>query len=56
MARCLRRRARLGSPRVRGGRLPAIRWIASVALLLLLPVAGIAQSDEETAICPTDVS
>ena len=52
MARCLRRRARLGSPRVRGGRLPAIRWTASVVLLLLLPVAGIAQSDEGTTAVP----
>ena len=52
MARCLRRRARFGSPRVRGERLPAIRWTASVALLLLLPVAGIAQSDEGTTAVP----
>ncbi len=52
MARCLRRRARLGSPRVRGGRLPMIPWILLVALLLLLPVAGVAQSDEGTTAVP----
>ena len=52
MARCLRRCARLGSPRVRGGRLPMIPWILLVALLLLLPVAGVAQSDEGTTAVP----
>ncbi len=52
MARSLRRPARLGSPDSRRGRMSSIQGSALVALLLLVPVIGVAQSDDNTTAVP----
>ena len=52
MARSLRRSVRLGSPDSRRGRMSSIQGSALVALLLLVPVIGVAQSDDNTTAVP----